>query len=159
MSLENWISTIAATIAFASFLASLWQARLARKSEELSAESASRSASAAESASSSQERIAKALEALESRYSNPWRVEHFHGSKYILRNDSDETALEVVFETDSLESKGERYECGTMGPGDEIPFLYIATMGTDRLISVQWVRPSESEPRVWNGTVPRRPSK
>lgn len=157
MTTENWISIAGATIAFLSFLASLWQARLAYKSQESSADAASRSVTAAEEASASQDRIAKVLEKMESKYSNPWQVRHFNGDRYVLQNISDEETLDVQFATDSPMRPGEVHKHECLYPGDEVTFMYAPAMGRDRRIVVQWTRPSESEPRTWNGHVPPRP--
>lgn len=154
MTTENWIAIAAALIAFGSFIASAWQAHLAHKSQKSSAESAKRSLNASESASKSQERIAAVLEKMESKYSIPWEVEHFKGATYTLRNASDEEALDVKFGTDSPVNVGETHTYERLAPGDVVSFMYAADMNCGYRIVVEWRRPSETEPRVWNGRVP-----
>lgn len=156
VSIENWIATISAGIALASLLFTVWQAHQAKKSEEASAASAERSSSAAEAVSVSQARIAEVLEKIESKYSNPWKVRHFKGDTYALRNDSDEEVLNVEFVTDDPIYGDAVHKYPQLQPGDEVSFRYASAMGAGRRIAVQWTRPSESEPRVWNGLVPAR---
>lgn len=152
MSIENWISLAGAVTAFGSFLAALWQARSAHKSQEASAESASRSASAAESASEAQRRIATALEKIGSRYPMPWRIEHFRGDAFLLINDSDEPVFNVALDVESPIKRGD-FSREVMQPGDSMKFIFLSSE-PDRAAIVQWTRQGEEAPRVWNGHVP-----
>ena len=158
MTTENWISVTAAVIAFGSFLLALWQAIQAKKSSTEAGKAADRSATAAEESADSQSRIAKALEKMESRYSAPWAIRHIHGALYELVNQSDEPALQVRFEHSSPLSETS-VEAEVLEPGGSLQFRFVAAMGSGRRCGVRWTRPSETEPRVWYGSVPPEPSK
>ncbi|MGX1738574.1 hypothetical protein ACWIB8_05295 [Corynebacterium flavescens] len=153
MDTSNWIAVVAAFISAAGFALSLWQAKKAANSESDATNAAAQSASSAKESAASQERIAEALEKLNSRYPNPWKVEHLRGDLYIATNDSDEPALNVELETDSPISS-EKIGAAELSPGSQLQFMYAGTFGSNQEMTIRWTRPSESKPRVWRGSVP-----
>ena len=162
MTIGNWISIAGALISFCSFLLAARQARQSRKAStesqrhaEDSLTESRRASEAAEGATHAQRRIATALENLESKYSIPWEVKPYRGVTYTLTNTSDEPAFHVTLVHDSPVTPN-RFKVERLGPGEDIQFTYIgvSASGSHRRMTVEWTRPSETQPRAWSTSVP-----
>ena len=131
--------------------AAVWYARHQAASAKISAEAAIHSAAA-------DERSIELAEIEAAKYSPPWVLRWEQGDVYVLTNDSDEAAHDVVIDLADLRVAIGELTHDRIGPGSAISLMAGRTLGTrDDTTTITWSRLPGGERLDWKHPFPRRP--
>jgi len=142
---------VISVLAFLASGAAVWYAQHQAESAKISAAAAIRSAAA-------DERAIELAEIEAAKYSPPWVLRWEAGDVYLLINDSDEAAHDVVIDLADLRVATGALTHDRIGPGSAISLMVGRTMGTrDDTTTVTWSRLPGGERLDWKHPFPRRP--